>query len=122
MLNVKPSRVLRAKKILLILVVLFCFMNNPLKAQDKAIGSIVISFEDYSSSYREVAYCHLNKSTFIIGEMLGFSGYIFDKDLKIPSKMTKNLYCVITDKNNQVVKQKLVKVDNGYVNNIFNIQ
>lgn len=119
MLYIKPSRVPRVKQNWLVLITLFCFINNPLRGQEKGIDSILTSFDEYSSSYREAAYCHLNKSTFIVGEMLGFSGYIFDKDLKIPSKMTKNLYCVITDKNDQVVKRKLVKVDNGYVNNIF---
>ncbi len=90
-------------------------------AQKEGLSNIITSFKNYSSVNRETAYCHLNKSTYIKGEMIGFSGYILDKDLKIPSKLTKNLYCVITDTNNKVIKSKLVKVINGFTNNVFKI-
>ncbi|WP_400080366.1 hypothetical protein [Winogradskyella sp. R77965] len=96
-------------------------LAEPLMAQNENLETIITSFENYTSQYRELAYCHLNKSTYIKGEMIGFSAYVFDKDLKVPSKSTKNLYCVITDKNNELVKSKLIRVENGFSNTIFKI-
>jgi hypothetical protein len=90
-------------------------------AQEGNLENLFTAFNGYTSLYREVAYCHLNKSTFIKGEMVGFSGYVFEKDSKVPSKTTKNLYCLITDADNKVVKSKLVKVTDGFTHNVFEI-
>lgn len=106
------------KKAVLITILL---ISNILISQEKKLENIITSFNEYSSLYREIAYCHLNKSTFIKGEMIGFSGYVLDKDLKVPSKSTKNLYCVITDARNKVIKSKLVRVNNGFTKNVFTV-
>lgn len=53
--------------------------------------------------------------------MLGFSSYIFEKGSAKLSKDSKNLYCVITDSNGGVVKSKLIKLNDGVANNVFNI-
>ncbi len=102
-------------------VFIFLSFQTNLKAQEKSFDKTINAFQDYSTAYREVAYCHLNKSTYIKGEMLGFSSYVFNKDLKKPSTLTKNLYCIITDSTNKVIKSKLVKVKDGFANNIFTI-
>jgi len=119
--NLKRLSGFKNSLIFLIIVVFYCVTGEPLMAQKENLKNIITLFKDYSSLDREVAYCHLNKSTFIKGEMIGFSGYVFDKDLKVPSKLTKNLYCVITDNNNKVIKSKMVKVNNGFTNNVFKI-
>jgi hypothetical protein len=106
----------------IVLIVIFYFAcNSYLRAQENNFSKIVQAFQDYSKAYREVVYCHLNKSTYIKGESIGFSAYVFNKDLKKPSKTTKNLYCVILDSANNVVKSKLLKVNKGFSNNIFNL-
>lgn len=106
---------------LIIITVFFSGTNNTLSGQNKSLDSIFNAFNNYSNLHREVAYCHLNKSTYIKGESIGFSAYVLDKDFKIPSNIAKNLYCVITNSNNEVVKSKLVKVTNGFASNIFKI-
>ncbi|WP_299102543.1 hypothetical protein [uncultured Winogradskyella sp.] len=90
-------------------------------AQENKTESFTNSFEEYTQLYREVVYTHLNKTVLIKGEMLGFSSYVLNKSKKTPSTITKNLYCVITDSNNKVVKSKLLLVENGFANNVFNI-
>ncbi|MFY0629018.1 MAG: hypothetical protein JXR05_01485 [Flavobacteriaceae bacterium] len=85
--------------------------------QDKLINS----YAEFVGSPREIAYVHLNKSTLIKNEMLGFNAYVFDKYTKKPSTVTKNLYCTISDKNDKVLKSKLVKVTDGLSPNIFKI-
>ena len=82
---------------------------------------IIESYEEYSEAPREIAYAHLNKSTYIEGEILGFTAYIFDKFTKESSKMTSNLYCTISDENGDVLKKKLVKVQDGTAVNAFDI-
>lgn len=82
---------------------------------------ILEAYENYSEVPREIAYVHLNKSTYIEGEMMGFTAYIFDKSSKEPSTTTTNIYCTISSSDGKVLRQKLVKVNNGVASNVFNI-
>ncbi|MFD2567098.1 hypothetical protein [Pseudotenacibaculum haliotis] len=86
-------------------------------SQDKIINS----YKDFVSSPREVAYAHLNKSTLIKNEMLGFTAYVFDKFTRQPSLVTKNLYCTVSDKDGKIIKSKLIEVNKGVSSNIFKI-
>lgn len=52
---------------------------------------------------------------------MGFTAYVFDKSSKTPSKSSKNLYCTISSKNGEIIKQKLLKINNGIVFNTFDI-
>ncbi|WP_339659353.1 hypothetical protein [uncultured Polaribacter sp.] len=69
---------------------------------------------DNKELYRETVYSHINKSTYIKGEEIGFTSYVFNKKTKTPSQITKNLYFVITDSNDRIVKENLFKVENGF--------
>ena len=105
----------------LTLFVLFTFLTFfSLNAQDEIVD-IVESYEDYASDAREVVYVHLNKSTYIKGESIGFTAYILDKKDKKSSKVTTNLYISIEDENKNVIKKKLLKVENGVASNIIEL-
>jgi hypothetical protein len=82
---------------------------------------IIDHYSDYTKAPREVTYVHLNKSTYIEGEMLGFTAYVFDMQTKKPSQIAQNLYCTISDAQGNIVKKKLLKIENGVVSNIFEI-
>ncbi len=84
-------------------------------------GKIVDSFDTFIAAPREVVYVHMNKSTFIKSEMLGFSAYVLDKTKKTPSTNTTNLYVTISDAEDKILKSKLVKVENGFANNVFEL-
>ncbi len=90
-------------------------------AQNDLEEELLDIYEDYAAAPRELAYVHLNKSTYIEGEMLGFTAYIFDKFTKERSKMTTNLYCTISDDKGNVLKKKLIYVEDGLATNVFNI-
>ncbi|WP_299112341.1 hypothetical protein [uncultured Winogradskyella sp.] len=106
----------------LITLFVFILINSFVNAQtDTKFDNVANAFEDYSTPYREVVFTHLNKSIYIKGEMLGYSSYILEKDAHVLSKSSKNLYCVITDSNDNVIKSKLIKVTNGFANNVFDI-
>lgn len=82
---------------------------------------ILESYQKFSSPLKEVVYVHINKSVFIKNETIGFTAYVFDKSNKTPSIESKNLYCTITSKNGEIIKQKLLKIENGIAYNTFDI-
>lgn len=90
---------------------LFFSLNFSATAQEDS--DIVDAYEDYTEAARELVYAHLNKSTFIKGEDIGFTAYVLDKKDKKPSLLTTNLYVSISDANNKIIKEKLIRVDKG---------
>ncbi|NNC45681.1 MAG: hypothetical protein HKN99_07350, partial [Winogradskyella sp.] len=102
----------------LILLFIFGLLAN---AQGEIENQLIDHYEDFSAAPRELVYVHLNKSTYVEGEMLGFTAYVFDKFTKERSLMTTNLYCVILDENEKIISQKLLEVKDGIAHNTFNI-
>jgi hypothetical protein len=88
-------------------------------AQDKK--DVQSSFNDYINLPREVAFAHLNKSLYLKGETLGFSVYVLDKNTKKPSTKTTNIYTVIADKNNKIIKEQLIWAKEGKAIGRFSI-
>ena len=89
--------------------------------QDAQIDQLFSSFTAYSELPREVAFVHLNKSVLIKGEELGFKAYVMDKANKRPSKETRNLYCILTDSANRLVKSKMLLIEEGVGHGSFKI-
>ncbi|SDR78998.1 hypothetical protein SAMN04515667_0672 [Formosa sp. Hel1_31_208] len=71
------------------------------------------TYQDYGKLPRETAYGHLNKSTLINGESLGFTVYLFDKYTKRSSIVTRNVYCTIENSAGKILKKKLILATNG---------
>ena len=86
-------------------------------AQEDNAKNIVEQYQNYAEDAREVVYMHLNKSAYIKGETIGFTAYVLDKKDKKPSKVTTNLYVSIEDENKNVIKEKLIKVEDGISSN-----
>ncbi len=101
------------------LILYFLFCSVAINAQEKS--SIIESYTKYAEAPRELVYAQLNKSTYIKGELIGLKAYVLSKNTKSVSKLTTNLYVNIKDKNNNTVKQKLLKVENGVANFNFEI-
>jgi hypothetical protein len=106
-------------KILGLTCFLFTFATLYSGAQEPSV--ILDAYEAYSKAPREVAYVHLNKSTYIKGEDIGFTAYILDKQKKVPSQLTTNLYVTIEDENKTVISKKLLKVKNGIASNVIEL-
>jgi hypothetical protein len=96
---------------------LLCF-NFSLAQEKKDVES---SFNDYINLPREVAYAHLNKSLYLLDETIGFSVYVFDKNTKKPSTKTTNVYAVITDENNNTIKEQLIWARGGKASGTISI-
>lgn len=103
------------------LCILFFTLNLYFASAQNRTDDILDLYQNYTYDAREVVYVHLNKSTFIKGENIGFTAYVLDKKDKKPSQVTTNLYVSIEDENNNVLKQKLLKVENGVATNIIEI-
>jgi len=94
------------------LVCFFCF--NLSYSQTNTPGvSPDLSFKNYVKNFEEVTYVHLNKSTYLKGEQIGFTVYVFNKSSKRLSFETKNVYLKIFDDKNEIVTEQLLKVDKG---------
>lgn len=78
-------------------------------------------FVEFNKLYQESVHVHFNKTNYIIGEALGLTAYIIDRENNSPSKVAKNLYCTISDANGNVIKKQLLKVVDGYTSTIFPI-
>ncbi|WP_299120864.1 hypothetical protein [uncultured Winogradskyella sp.] len=100
------------------LLLFMCF--GFLGAQEESID-VIDKYEDYTTSPRETVYLHLNKSTYIKGESIGFTAYVLDKKDKRLSLLTTNLYVSIEDENKNIIKKKLIRVINGVASNIFTV-
>ncbi len=72
--------------VLVILSFTFFFGN----AQEPNEDILFEAYKNYSKLPREIAYGHLNKSTLIKGESLGFSIYLLDKSTKKTSIPTSS--------------------------------
>ncbi|MCI2229989.1 hypothetical protein MC378_12495 [Polaribacter sp. MSW13] len=103
-------------------VTLYClifsiFLSFGQSSANQNIDSII--YKNTQQNYKETVYSHLNKSIYIKGEEMGFTSYVINKKTKKPSLLTTNLYAVITDKDDTVIKEKLFKVENGIASGSF---
>ena len=83
--------------------------------------SIIDSFKSHTSTPREQVYLHLNKSTYIKSEAIGFQAYVVDKNLKELSGATTNLYVVVEDNYGNSIKEGLYEVNGGVGNGIIDV-
>lgn len=94
-------------------------MNISLLAQENEI--VLDAFDDYTDLTREQVYVHLNKTAYIKGEMLAFNAYCFIAESKSLSTNTSNLYCQILNSKDEVIKEKLILVNEGISRGDFTI-
>ncbi|MHA6278793.1 hypothetical protein ACXYMT_01310 [Salinimicrobium sp. CAU 1759] len=102
------------------LLFVFSFAFQPLTAQNST-EKLLEDLKDYHSIPREVAYLHLNKSVLLQGEQLGFSAYVVNKNDLKPSKETTNLYVQVKNEAGEIVREKLLLVENGVASNLVEI-
>lgn len=114
----KNSTFQKCNCVLLVLFSLVFFFGNSQNPNDDLLFE---AYKNYSKLPREIAYGHLNKSTLIKGESLGFSIYLFDKHTKKSSTQTKNVYCTIQNRSGKVLKEQMILAKNGVASGIIEI-
>lgn len=105
---------------LLSTALIICF-GALLNAQNESDAKLFNAYKAYTKLPREVAYAHLNKTTLIQGESLGFAVYILDKSSKKPSEITTNVYCTLENNSGKIIKKKLVLASDGVASGLFQI-
>ncbi|MBT8183981.1 MAG: hypothetical protein KJN76_04005, partial [Eudoraea sp.] len=109
-------------KNLILLTVLFYSLTLVVFSQeDYKEARLLDMYENYTELPREVAFLHLNKSVYVKGELLAFQAYILDKNTRVLSAETTNLYVTISDTLGQELKQKLFRVHQGSSHGSFEI-
>lgn len=103
------------------ILIIFSFFLASSQTSNTSDERIFGAFKEYSKLPREICFAHLNKSTLIKGEDLGFTVYVFDKYTKKLSPSTTNVYCTIEDKNGKIIKSGLVLATEGVASNVFEI-
>nr|WP_321227460.1 hypothetical protein [uncultured Psychroserpens sp.] len=106
------------KNLILVLFSFTFFFGNSQNSNDDLLFN---AYKNYSKLPRETAYGHLNKSTLIKGESLGFSIYLFDKYTKKSSTQTKNVYCTIQNRSGKILKKQMLLAENGVASGIIEI-
>lgn len=86
-----------------------CFLVN---SQSK-FEELTDYFEDFAELSREQIYVHLNKSEYISNETIWFKSYIFSRNFNEISEHNSNLYCVLFNNKNEIIKQQMVMSKNG---------
>nr|WP_321221153.1 hypothetical protein [uncultured Psychroserpens sp.] len=114
----KNSKFHKYNYVFLLVFSLSFFFGNSQTSND---DNLFEAYKNYTKLPRETAYGHLNKSTLIKGESLGFSIYLFDKSTKKSSTLTKNVYCTIQNRSGKILKEKMVLANNGVASNVFEI-
>ncbi|WP_148311350.1 hypothetical protein [Nonlabens marinus] len=72
-----------------------------------------ILYREHSEYPHEIAYAHVNKSVLVQGEQFAFTAYVYDRNLKRPSFLTRNLYFQLTSENGTVMEEAMLLVNNG---------
>mgnify|MGYP003632524402 CR=1 FL=1 len=121
MKTTQPIKTTQSIKTFFLLSSLLFFSLNFYSQNKPSKQSIDSIFLNYSASFKEVVYAHLNKSIYIKGEFIGFTAYSFSKQENKLSDKTSNLYCVIYDSNKNPIKKQLIKVENGIASGSFEI-
>jgi hypothetical protein len=76
--------------------------------------NLVKKFEHYqSNTLQEKLYVHIDRTTYLAGELLWFKIYYVDANFYKPLNISKVAYVEILDKNNEAVVQTKVELKNG---------
>lgn len=105
------------KKLLFFSVSILFFIGSNAQVEQ---STLMEKIKEHDEIPREMAYLHLNKSTYLEGEQIAFTAYVLNKQILKPSEAT-NLYILIKDENNKVIKEKLVLVEDGTSSNTIRV-
>lgn len=90
-------------------------------AQDTKGKEFTSLYSQYFELERETIYLHLNKTTYLKGEKIWFSAYIYNRQTGLPFLETTNLICGIYNINGEQIHKELVLVENGVAAGHFSL-
>src|SRR5690554_3724014 len=103
------------------LVLIFILISSFSGFGQSKKSDLVSSYKAYTELPREIGYAHLNKTTYLKGEIMGYTAYIFDKASHKLSSTATNVYCTISDEKNEIIKSEMILANNGVASGSFQI-
>ncbi len=94
-------------------ITFFSFLFFGLAQTDATQESFIADYQSYFKSERKTVHLHLNKSTFITGEHIWFSSYVFNQTKNSPSTEEEYVYVDLLDQSGQVLDAKTLLFKNG---------
>ncbi|MFP2997179.1 hypothetical protein ABN763_14780 [Spongiivirga sp. MCCC 1A20706] len=70
-------------------------------------------YKAYFDTPRETIHLQLNKTSFLKGEEIWFTAYIYNRKKQLPYTKTRNLYCALYDASRNKLSEELFLVKNG---------
>ncbi|RKF04384.1 hypothetical protein C8N26_1052 [Tenacibaculum lutimaris] len=83
--------------------------------------NITESYSNYFENTREVAFLHLDKTTFLQGEEIWFKAYIQEQNSQKLHKTTSNLYVSVFEESGKLKEQQLIHIKDGIGNGSISI-
>lgn len=102
----------RQKNCILLVCSLLAFANISY-SQESDVSKLLEANAQYFSPLRENVHLHLNKTTFIIGEHVWYTAYLYDQNKQEPSQATSNLHVALVDANGLQISKQLIHIKNG---------
>jgi len=79
-------------------------------------NSLLEKYKAYFKTDRKSVHLHINKNTFIAGEQIWFSTYVFNQTKNLPSKEDEYIYIDLINENAEIIASKTVFFKNGFGN------
>ena len=98
---------------LIIGLIINTFLNPSLTAQDLTSTQITDSYRTFYKPLRENIHLHLNKTTFLKGEQLWFTAYVYDGNNQVPSSSSTNLHVGIFNEAGKLIERRMIYIQDG---------
>nr|WP_299340305.1 hypothetical protein [Allomuricauda sp.] len=97
------------KPLLLSLSFLLCLFSF----SQSSLNQILDSYENYFELSRETLFVHTNKTSYLPGETIWFTAYLYNRKEGIPLFANANLICALFNENGEIIESILVNVEEG---------
>ncbi|MDY0201756.1 MAG: hypothetical protein RBR40_12295, partial [Tenuifilaceae bacterium] len=106
--------------------ILFLLIYSGVFAQDEILlenfeEEIVDSYEEFYSVSRERVYTHFNKSSYLPGDAIWFTSYVFNPKNQRTSIVTRNLHVELYGPEGELIERKVLPVIAGVASNVFTL-
>ena len=96
-------------------------LHHKLWSQINLKDSLEKNYLEYFELPREDVFLHLNKTTYLKGEEIWFTGYVQDRFSGLPSFNSTTLYVFLYNANNQLMDKKVLYVKDGITKGQFRL-
>lgn len=97
------------------------FLTSLFLSAQTANETIFNNYQENAKIPKEKAFVHLSKSTYVVGEQLGYTAYIIDHTTNAATTLSGNLYIKITNEQGKVIIEKMLQIKDGIASNVIEL-